>query len=94
MNELQQLIKLKGTTVSQIAREVKVGYHGLQKTVNGVRKTPSMRKAIAKYFRVDPKLLFGLKSHDTINYLMEQEIGRRAEDLREELRKKYLKQVA
>jgi len=94
MNDLQRLIKLKGPSIRQIATPLGVGYHSLQKTIKGVRKTPAMRQAIASYFNVSPDALWGPKSHAVIRYLIEKEIEhqvkRRAKLTREELTKQYL----
>jgi lambda repressor-like predicted transcriptional regulator len=94
MNDLYKLLKLRGTTLRQIARETGTSYHPLQKTAKGVRRQPRMQKTIAAYFGVSPKLLFGPKREAAIRLLLEREIdrhaGRQGEKLRRDLRRRYL----
>jgi transcriptional regulator with XRE-family HTH domain len=94
MNDLYRLIKLRGTTLRQIARETGASYHPLQKTAKGVRRQPRMQKTLAAYFGVDAKLLFGPRRAATIRLLLEREIDRHAnrqgEKLRRDLRRRYL----
>jgi len=94
LNDLQKLLRLKKITLRQIAHVSGVGYHSLQKVVKGVRKTPSVRRAIASYLNVTPEALWGPKSHTVIYYLMEKEIEHQACDKREELKNGYLRNRA
>ncbi len=90
MNDLYKLFKLRGTTLRQIARETGVEYCSLQKTAKGVRNHPGMQKALAAYFGVDAKLLFGPHRALTIRHLMDREIEKQSAKLRDELRRRYL----
>lgn len=90
MNSLQRLIKLGGSSIRRIAKEEGVGYHSLQKTIKGVRRTETMQDVIASRYRVNRKALFGAKAEETIRYLMEREINRQAESRRDELKRRYL----
>jgi lambda repressor-like predicted transcriptional regulator len=94
MNDLYRLIELKNTTIRQIARDIGVEYHSLQKVFKGIRKTPAMRQAIAAFFHVTPEALWGPKSNKVITYLMEQEIEHQASSRREELKNRYLRDKA
>jgi lambda repressor-like predicted transcriptional regulator len=89
MKDLYKLLKLRGTTIRQIARETGAGYHSLQKTAKGVRRQPRMQKTIAAYFGVSSKFLFGPRRDATIRFLLEREIDKQGEKLRRDLRKRY-----
>jgi hypothetical protein len=52
MNELQKLIKIRGMNIRQLAKELRLGYHSLQKTVKGKRNTKRVLEALAAYFQV------------------------------------------
>lgn len=90
MNDLLTLLKLRRTTIRQIALEMGAEYSSLQKTAKGRRKHPGMQEILAAYFGVNKKLLFGKRRSATIRYLMEREIDKQGERLREQLRKRYL----
>jgi hypothetical protein len=90
MTKLQALIKLRGVPVNVIAREERVGYHALQKTVKGVQKTRPMLRVIARHLGLSAHALLGRNADTIITHLIEGEIEKHAEELRRELRRLYL----
>ncbi len=91
MTRLQALIKLRGVPITDIAKEQRVGYHSLQKTIKGVRKHPAVLQVLARHLGLPPHAL--LRPEDaniTLTRLVEREIEARAEERRQELRRLYL----
>jgi len=87
---LYQLLKLKGTTIRQVAKELGVEYCSMKKVLRGTRKTARYQQAWADYFGVSRSALFGPESKKTIRYLVEREISKMAVEFREELRRQCL----
>jgi len=94
MTKLQALVKLRGIPVIRIAREQRVGYHSLQKTVKGVRKSRPMLQALARHLGLSAHALLGPNADTIITHLIEIEIERHAEERRRELKKLYLSKEA
>ena len=90
MNKLHALFKLRGIPITQIAREQHVGYHSLQKTVKGTRKTTPMLLALARYLGLSEHALLGQNSDTIITHLIEKEIETHTKKRHQELRRIYL----
>lgn len=90
MTPLQALIKLRGVPVNAIARERRVGYHALQKTVKGVQRSRPMLRVIASHLGLSAHALLGPNADTILTHLIEKEIERHAEECRQELRMRYL----
>jgi len=90
MSDLKKLLRLKGVSLRAVARQYGIGYHSLQKTFKGRRKSRKYQAVIAEYFGTRVEALFGPASSDVIRYLMEKEIDRHGEHRKEALRKEFL----
>lgn len=90
MNDLQNLLLLRGITAAQIAEATGIGYHAIQKTILGQRKGQSPRKAIADYLGVPVDEIWGVTSTRTIKHMILEEIDLRVDAERNLLRERYL----
>lgn len=102
MNLIEKLIKAKGLSKRQLARELEVGYHSLQKMLKGnwkyttktgeVRFTECrhIRKRVADWLGYPYELIWGSNSDVFLKHLITEEIDhqahRHAELERQELR--------
>ena len=77
-------------TVSQLAKELGLGYHSVQKVVKGIFNTPAIRKLIAEHFGVRYYQMWGDESSRTLRRLMTEEIDRHAKEERARLRALFL----
>lgn len=89
MNYLQQLIKLRKLDCRDIATASGLGYHSIQKTVNGERRSVKIREAIATYLQIDSSKAFGRGSAMYLRHQLALEANKQAEIHRQELLKKY-----
>lgn len=91
MNDLQKYLDLRNITAAQIAKEIELGYHSVQKNIRGVRNNPPVREAIALYLGLGYDELWGNDSPRILRRLIRQEINRKAEKERARLRTRYLR---
>ena len=90
MNDLQQLFKLRGITMQQLADELGLTMHPVQKTVKGTRVTAHIRAAVAGYLGLTVGECFGTESRRALRKLIRQEIVKKREAYELELKRKAL----
>jgi len=90
MNDLQKLLLLRGLSVAALAREIGLNYHSTQKVVRGVRHTPHVQAAVARYFGLTRKQVFGAQAARCLGALIESEIAKKQQALGARLKARYL----
>ena len=74
MNDLQQLFKLRGISMQQLADKLGFTMHPVQKTVKGTRKTAHIRAAVAGFLGISVDECFGPSSRRILRKMIQQEI--------------------
>lgn len=93
MNDLQKLLRLRGLSAREIARQSGISYHTVQKTLTGRRDSAAHAKAaIAAALEIPVEPLFGAESAKALRVLIAQEINARAAAERKRLRSRFLHQ--
>ncbi len=90
MNDLQQLFKLRGISMQQLADELGFTMHPVQKTVKGTRATPHIRAAVAGYLGISVSECFGPAPRRVLRKLIRQEIVKKREAYELDLKRKAL----
>lgn len=90
MNDLQQLFKLRGISMQQLADALGITMHPVQKTVKGTRATAHIREAIAGYLGLTVDECFGPAARRVLRKLIRQEIVKKREAYELELKRKAL----
>jgi len=90
MNDLQQLFKLRGVMMQQLADKLGFNMHSVQKTVRGTRVNPHVRAGIAVYLGLAVDECFGPTSRRVLRKLIRQEIVKKREAFEQALKRKAL----
>jgi hypothetical protein len=91
MNTLQHYLAVRKVTASEIAQDLRINYHSVQKTIKGHRRPEHIMQAIAGYLGQPAGHLFGPGSKRHLRRLIAQEIDRCVESDRARLRRLYLR---
>ena len=101
MNYLQRLIKIRGLSIRDVAREIGYGYHSTQKVIKGatytladgskaLRSNREIEEAVSRLLGLTRDEAWGLDSNTVLPRLIRQEIKRQAGQREKDLRKKWL----
>lgn len=90
MNDLQQLFKLRGTPMQQLADELEFNMHSVQKNVKGLRKNPHIQAGIAAFLGLEVDECFGPTARRVLRKLIRQEIVKKREAYEQALNRKAL----
>ncbi len=90
MNDLQQLFKLRGISMQQLADELGLTMHPVQKTVKGTRATAHIRAAVAGFLGITVDECFGPSARRVLRKLIRQEIVKKREAYEQALNRKAL----
>ena len=90
MNDLQNLLRLRRVKAPAIARSIGYGYHAVQKTIKGTRKSRRIQEAIAKHQGLTWEQAFGVNRTPTLKRLIRLEIAKRSQAVTAELESEYL----
>ena len=88
MNDLQRLFRLRKITMQQLADQLGMGMHMVQKTVKGVRHHTHIQEAVAGYLGMTVDQCFGLRASDFLRPLIALEIKKLRADYETKLKAK------
>jgi transcriptional regulator with XRE-family HTH domain len=101
LNNLQKLLKLRGLTIKEVARQIGYGYHMTQKVINrtpykhvgdthGVYASRDIEAAVAKLLGLEYDQVWGPASRITLHQLIKEELKKQAKSQEEKLFKHWL----